>query len=48
MNKGLNNYSFIVQVICLPIVWIICILKILIAVPVWITMKCNEIMENVQ
>ena len=47
-KKGLNKYPFIVQVICLPITWIIAILKILIAIPTWVTAKCNGIMGNIE
>jgi hypothetical protein len=48
MKEGLNRYPFIVQVICLPITWTIAILKILVAVPAWITAKCNGIMEDIE
>jgi hypothetical protein len=48
METGLNKHSFLVQVICLPILWVIMLLKILIAIPAWITAKCNEIMENIE
>lgn len=46
MKKGFIESSFLVQIILIPIVWIIAILKILIAIPVLIIGKCNEIMEN--
>jgi hypothetical protein len=47
MKNGLNKYPFLVQVICLPITWTIAILKVLVAIPVWIVAKCNGIMENI-
>jgi len=48
MNKGLNSYPFAVQIIALPISWIVAILKVLIAIPVWITAKCNSLMESIE
>lgn len=47
MKKGLNKYPFYTQVICIPVVWIIAILKLLIAIPAWVTAKCNDIMNNI-
>jgi hypothetical protein len=47
MNKGLNRTPFLIQVICIPISWIIAMLKILVAIPAWIIAKCNDIMENI-
>lgn len=48
MKKNLNNYPFITQVITLPLTWFIAILKILIMIPIWITAKCNAIIEDVE
>jgi hypothetical protein len=48
MKKNLNNYPFIVQLITLPLTWFIAILKILIMIPIWITAKCNTIIEDVE
>lgn len=48
MKNGLNKYPFLVQVMCLPITWTIAILKILVAIPAWITAKCNGIIESIK
>jgi hypothetical protein len=47
-TNGLNKYPFLVQVICLPITWLIAILKILVVIPIWITAKCNEVIKNIE
>jgi hypothetical protein len=48
MKNELNKYQFLVQVICLPIIWTVAILKILVAIPAWVTAKCNGIMESIE
>jgi len=48
MRKNLNDYPFIVQVITLPLTWFLAILKILIMIPIWVTAKCNTIIEDVE
>lgn len=48
MRTGLNKYPFIVQVICLPLIWTIAIFKVLIAIPIWITAKCNGVIERIE
>jgi hypothetical protein len=46
MEKGLNKYPFIVQVIAMPITWVIAILKVLIVIPIFVIAKCNAIMNS--
>ena len=47
MKRGINEFPFLLQVVCLPIVWVIAILKILVVIPSWIVAKCNNIMNNI-
>lgn len=48
MKTTLNDYPFFIQIITLPFTWIIAILKILIMIPIWVTGKCNRIIESVK
>lgn len=48
MKTGLNKYPLLVQVICLPFTWSIMILKLLITIPAYVTMKCNSILDNIE
>lgn len=45
MNKQ-KQYPFIVYVIALPIIWVIAIIKALIAIPLWIIGNSNEVIAS--
>jgi hypothetical protein len=46
MKQNLNSYPFLVQIVCIPIIWIIAVFKILITIPILIIGKCNSIINN--
>ena len=46
MNKV--QHPFILEIIMLPITWIIMIFKILITIPIMVTAYCNTLAEKVE
>lgn len=45
--KRLNHYPFWIEVVCLPISYVIAILKILVVIPMLIIALCNKIYEKI-
>lgn len=45
MNK-FNDFPFALQVLVLPIIWIVAIIKALITVPMLIISECNKILDR--
>jgi len=45
MKKKLNDFPFWVQLIAIPIAWLIMVFKILLALPVYVIGKCNTVLN---
>lgn len=45
--KQIKDTPFWAQVVCIPFIWILAILKLLVFIPTWIVAKCNMFFDNV-
>jgi hypothetical protein len=46
--KKLTDYSLAIQIMLIPLAWIIMIAKILLVIPVFVIARCNYVMSKIE